>query len=210
MPDRKTARKMLAAATLIFAATMATLLCRQFSLGPARPSPDFRAFGPKSAKIQIYEYTDFACPACRTAEAYMKNILTVYSEGVRINFKHYPLSSIHPWSFGAAAYADCAGRQGKFLEYSELLFENQEKWGKEKESPKDFSEYAQKLGLNLAAMEQCADDPETLRQIKLDVSEGDMRGVSATPTFFINGERAVGGAQLLEQAKRFDNFLKLN
>ncbi|MEI7480769.1 MAG: thioredoxin domain-containing protein [Elusimicrobiota bacterium] len=207
MLSRTTARKGLIAVLLVFGATMAVLMLRQSSLAPARPSPDFRAFGPKDAPIQIYEYTDFACPACRSAEAHLKKSLQLYKGAVRVNFKHYPLSAIHPWSFLAASYADCAGTQGKFTEYAGLLFENQEKWAQAREKPGEFAAAAALLKLNLPALEACAADPETARRVKLDIAEGDLRGVNATPTFFINGKRAVGGAQFLDQVKKFDILL---
>ena len=208
MPSRIIARKIFIAALLVFTVTLAVLLSRHFNLAPARPSPDFRTFGPQNAPIQIYEYTDFACPACRTAEEYVINILKIYKGSVRVNFKHYPLSLTHPWSFLAASYADCAGAQGKFMEYAALLFESQESWARTKNKPPQFAAFAAELKLDVPALETCAGDTGTARRIKLDISEGDIRGVSATPTFFINGKRAVGGTQFLEQVKNFDNLLK--
>ncbi|MFA6433218.1 MAG: thioredoxin domain-containing protein [Elusimicrobiales bacterium] len=210
MFNRTLARKFFAAGLLVFAVTLAVLLCRQFSLAPARPSPEFRAFGPKNATIQIYEYTDFSCPACKAAETHVMKILEVYRGSVRVNFKHYPLPTIHPWSFQAAAYADCAGAQGRFMEYAALLFENQEQWAFAKSKPAQFASFAAELKLDLPALESCAAAPETARRVKLDISEGDLRGVNATPTFFINGKRAVGGTQFLDQAKKFDNLLNKN
>ncbi|HBB67888.1 MAG TPA: hypothetical protein DCZ93_11450 [Elusimicrobia bacterium] len=207
MPERNTARKIFIALLLVFAATLTTLLCRQFSVGPARSSPAFRAFGPETAKIRIYEYTDFACPHCRLTDAHVNKMLELYKGSVRLDFKHYPLTSIHPWSFTAAAYADCAGGQGKFREYADLLFEGQEQWARSKDKPREFTEYARRLKLDMPALEKCAEDPVTLRRIRLDSAEGDLRGVDATPTFFINGKRAVGPAQLLEHVRKLDNLL---
>ena len=207
MKARLLLRKLVVASILVFLSTFATLLCRQFDIGPARPSPDFRAFGAKDAKIQIYEYTDFSCPACKAANAHIKDLLRVYKDSIRLNFKHYPLLSIHPWSLEAAAYGDCAGKQGKFTEYADLLFDGQDDWAFAKEKPRQFLEYAKKLNLDLPAMEKCSQDEEVLRQLRLDISEGDTKGVNATPTFFVNGKRAVGAAQLIEQEKRFDAIL---
>lgn len=208
MANRIIARKLLIAAGLVFASTFIVLLSRHLSLVPPKPSPDFRTFGPKDAPIQIYEYTDFSCPHCRAADLQMTKILEVYNGSVRVNFKHFPLSSIHPWSFLAASYADCAGAQGKFREYAGMLFDSQEKWYLDKDKPAEFAAFAEKLKLDLPALEACAADPATERRVKLDIAEGDIRDVNATPTFFINGKRAVGGAQFLEQAKNFDNLLK--
>lgn len=208
MRAKGTAWKVLIAIILVLAASFVTLLCRQFSLSPSRPSPAWRAFGPENARIQIYEYTDFACPSCKAAQETVKDVLELYKGSVRVNFKHYPLATVHPWSFHAAAYADCAGRQGKFKEYAGLLFENQEKWGQAKDKPAEFAEYGKKLKLDVPALEACTEEQDTIRQVQLDISEGELRGVHATPTFIINGKRAVGGGQFLNKVKYFDIVLK--
>jgi protein-disulfide isomerase len=208
MIDRKNARLLALAGIIIFVSTIAVLMARQLNLGPARPSPDFRTFGPATAVVQIVEYTDFACPACRHAAVKIEEMLKIYGPGLRVSFKHYPLLNIHPWSFQAAAYADCAGEQGKFKEYGSLLFENQEKWAQAKEKPVQFEAYAVQLGLDWPKMQACGDAPETIRRVKLDLAEAELKGVNATPTFFINGKRAVGGGQLVDQARKFDNLLR--
>lgn len=208
MTDKKNARLLALGCMLIFISTLAVLTARQFSIGPERPAPDFRTIGPKDAPVQIYEYSDFSCPACRMAAGKIDEMFKVFGPGLRVTFKHYPLTNIHPWSFDAAAYADCAGEQGKFREYGALLFENQQNWALSKGLPPEFQDYAVKLGLDWPKLQVCAASPETIKRVKLDMAEGDMKGVNATPTFFINGRRAVGAGQLLEQAMKFDNLLR--
>jgi protein-disulfide isomerase len=208
MAEKKNARLAALAVLVVFASSMAVLLARQLNLGPDRPAPAWRVFGPAGARIQIYEYTDLACPACRHASEVVDNMLKVYPADVQVHFKHYPLKSIHPWSELAAAYADCAGEQGKFKAYADGLFAAQEKWGRAKERPAEFAAVARGLGLDWAAMEACAASEEARRRVSLDRAEGEVKGVNATPTFFVNGKRAVGGGQLLEQAKAFDKLLK--
>jgi protein-disulfide isomerase len=208
MIDKSTARRLGIAAALIFLSTVALLLGRQFSLGPIRPAPDWRTFGPAEAPVQIQEFTDFACPACRMAAGKIDEMMRVFGPGLRVSFKHYPLLNIHPWSLDAAAYADCAGEQGKFKAYADLLFEGQEKWGLAKAPPPEFADYAKRLKLDWAAMQVCARSEATQKRLRTDIAEGDLRGVTATPTFFINGRRAVGAAQLIDQAMKFDNILR--
>lgn len=193
---------------IIFASTLAVLLARQFNLGPDRPAPDFRAFGPADAPVQIYEYTDFACPACAHAAGKVEEMMKVFGPGLRVHFKHFPLLEIHPWSLHAAVYADCAGAQGRFKDYAALLFENQRQWAGAAAEPREFAQYAEKLGLDWKAMQACSTDPEVQRAVKLDIAEGDLKGVNATPTFFVNGKRAVGSAQLIDQAQKFDSILR--
>jgi len=208
MINKRTARLAVLGGLLMFVAAIAILLARQFNVGPARPAPGFRTFGPAGALVQITEYSDYACGACRAAADAAEKMLKVYGPDVRLELKHYPLVNIHRWSLDAAAYADCAGEQGKFKEYAAQLFENQEKWGDAKEKPKEFEAFASGLNLDWPAMQACAATPETLKRIKLDMAEAEMKGVNATPTFFINGKRAVGPAQFTEALRKFDTMLK--
>ena len=208
MIERNNARLLAFAAFLIFVSTIAVLLARQFNVGPVRPAPAYRTIGPENAPVQIVEYTDFACPACRMAAGKIEEMHKVFGSGLRVSFKHYPLLNIHPWSLHAAAYADCAGAQGKFTEYAALLFANQEKWGQAKRKPWEFKTFAEQLKLDWPAMEACSEAPETLKTLKLDIAEADLKGVNATPTFFINGKRAVGAGQLLDEALKFDNAMR--
>ena len=207
MISKKTARLGALAGAVMFAAAVAVLLARQLALVPSRPAPDFRTFGPPGAVVKIEEYSDYACGACRAAAGKLEEMLKVYPGGIRLTLKHYPLSNIHPWSLDAAAYADCAGEQGKFREYAARLFEGQEKWGKALSKPAEFEAFASELGLNWPQMQACTAAPETRQRITLEMAEGDLKGVSATPTFFINGKRAVGPAQLLEHVRKLDNLL---
>ncbi len=208
MANTKTMGLAALAGILLFISSLAILLARQLNLAPARPAPGFRTFGPAAAPIQIEEYSDFACGACRAAAGKIADLLKIYDGGIRVQLKHYPLLNIHPWSLDAAAYADCAGEQGKFKEYAGLLFESQEKWARAAEKPKEFEAFSRGLNLDWARMQACAAAPDTLKRIRLEMAEAEMKGLSATPTFFINGKRAVGPAQLVEQARNFDKLLK--
>ena len=97
MSHVKTARKLAIAAFLIFIATLATLLARQMNLGPMQPAPAFRSLGPKTAEIQIYEYTDFACPHCSITYFKLEEMLKLYAGHIAVSLKHYPLTAIHKW-----------------------------------------------------------------------------------------------------------------
>lgn len=200
--DKRTLyRKLAAAAALVFLATLGTLLARHLNLGPERAVPDFRVTGPADAPIVIEEFTDFACPACRHAFSGLEEITKTYPDKVRVVFKHYPLLSIHPWGVETAVRADCAGRQGKFKEYAGLIFENQKDWAMTREPQPKLDAYAAQAGVDMAVFAACLDDPEIARQVSGDMAEGDMRGINATPTFFVNGKRAVGFGQLVEKIR---------
>lgn len=208
MISKENARLTVLAGLVMFLAAIAVLLARQFSLGPARPAPAWRTFGPTDALVRITEYSDFACGACRAAAEAAEKMLKVYGPDVRLELKHYPLVNIHPWSLDAATYADCAGEQGKFKEYAARLFEGQEKWGDAKVKPQEFEAFARELYLDWPKMQACAAAPETRNRVKLDMAEAEMKGVNATPTFFINGKRAVGPGQFAEAMRKFDTVIK--
>ncbi|MEW5950306.1 MAG: thioredoxin domain-containing protein [Elusimicrobia bacterium] len=194
--------KFFSAAILIILTTFAIFRLRQSDSSSHPPSPSFRIAGAKKPKITIFEYSDFACPACAAANEKLKTVLSAYGDKIQINFKHYPLIGIHRFSLDAAVYADCAGKQGKFWEFADILFENREKWANNENFKKEFESYAKKISLNFPEMEKCHADLAVLKEVKSDISYGELKGIDATPTFFINGKRAVGGGQLINELRR--------
>lgn len=205
--SRKALRYPAAAASVVFVLTLAVLLTRRLDLGPERPAPDFRTIGDKTARVHIQEFTDFACPSCRAANEHLHKILEIYPGKIRLSLKHYPLGKIHKWSADAAAAADCAGKQGKFWSYADLLFKNQSLWAAAKEPPvREFISMAEELGLETGLFQNCIKEPGTAKAVQLDIAEGNNRGISATPTLFMNKKRIVGPGQLIEAAKLLDNL----
>ena len=170
-------------------------------------APDFREKGPASAKIQIVEFSDFQCPACRYAEPPVRQIFTVYGDKVHFTFKHFPLR-MHEWAKPAAAAAECAGRQGKFWEYHDRLYDHQPEWTNEK-ADSFLTGYARDAKLDMPAWEACRQSDSAKDAVASDMKDGDNAWVGSTPTFFINGRRFVGGKQLAEIGTLFmDRELK--
>lgn len=159
-------------------------------------APEFRKRGPAGAKLLMVEFSDFQCPACRYAEQPLRQIMTVYDGKVRFVFKHFPLR-MHQWAKAAAGAAECAGLQGKFWEYHDVLYDKQADWTNDK--AEDFlAGYAKDLKLDLAAWKACRQDPATAAAYEADMKDGDNAWVGSTPTFFINGRRFAGAKQLAE------------
>jgi len=195
-------KKILVMFFLMFFATLIVIFLRESDITQIPQSPQYREKGPDSAKIKVIEFSDFGCPACAMANKYLNEILNVYKNNIQISFKYFPLTNIHPNSFSAAMYAECAGKQEKFWEFGNVLFENQEKWLQSQESEKIFMNYAMQLKLDIQSMEKCVKDKEIEKIIKLDMSYGDLKKVDATPTFFVNNKRAVGAMQVIESIKK--------
>lgn len=149
--------------------------------------------GTADAKIIVIEYSDFQCPACSAAHDSAKNIINEFSDSVRFEYRHFPLSSIHPFAFKAAVAAEVAADQGKFWEYHDLLFANQNNLKRD-----DLIKYAEQLGLDIEKFTATLDSNEKDALIQADLAEGQKAGVGGTPTFFVNGKKLDNWGQLKE------------
>jgi len=149
------------------------------------------AEGSKDAKVTIVEYLDFQCPFCkRFFDQTLIQIRSKYVDTgkVKIVYKHFPLS-FHPEAEPAALASECANEQGKFLEYHDLIFENQAQL-----SSSIYSTLAQQLKLDMNKFNDCFASKKYLNKVQDDYIEGQSKGISGTPGFLING-RLVSGAQ---------------
>lgn len=105
---------------------------------------------------------------------------------VRIVYRDFPLS-FHPNAQKAAEAAECSGKQNKYWEMHDKLFENNTALG-----VANLKQYAVDIGLNAEQFNSCLDNGETAAEVRADFSDGSAAGVSGTPTFFINGQKIVG------------------
>lgn len=152
--------------------------------------------GPKTAPIEMIEFSDFQCPFCLRANPTVTQVLNTYGDRIHFVYRHYPLPN-HPNAHPAAEAAACAAEQGKFWQYHDALFANPSKLG-----ATDLKQHAADLGLDAAAFNSCVDTHKTRALVDADQQAGEEAGVSGTPAFFVNG-RMISGAQ------PFDVFKKL-
>lgn len=155
--------------------------------------------GLETAPVVIEEYSDFQCPACAAAGATVSQMVDDYPSDVRFIYNDFPLSS-HSNARQAAEAGQCAFAQGKFWDFHDRLFAEQGVWSSLSSS--DFTDtlktYASDLSLDTEAFNSCLDNNEQSEAVNKDVSEGNSRKVNSTPTFFVNGERYVGGRSIDE------------
>jgi protein-disulfide isomerase len=152
--------------------------------------------GSATAPVTIVEFTDFHCPFCKRVLPTLTQLESQYGDKVKIVFRDYPIDNLHPGARKAHEAARCAHDQGKFWAYHDLLFANAPK-----ASPEQLKTYAQGVGLDVPAFEQCVSSGTYQATVQKDVEEGTRVGVTGTPAFFING-RLVSGAQPLERFVR--------
>ena len=150
------------------------------------------SLGPPDAPVTIVEFSDFQCPHCRGVVATLKQIAARYPDRVRVAFRDFPIPGLHPDAPLAHEAARCAGEQGQFWPYHDLLFE------RTNVTPAALKQYASDLKLDTQTFGQCLDTRRYRAAVEADMHEGTRLGVSGTPTFFINGRPLVGNVPLAE------------
>ncbi len=147
--------------------------------------------GSDSNKILLIEYGDYQCPSCRGAHPNVTALMEEYNDDVTFIFRNFPLTAIHPNARAAAAVAEAAGLQGKFWEMHDKLYETQTDWSNLDASKRTeiFNSYARDLELDMAKFEEDLAAKPVNQKINFDLALGKSAGTSATPTFFLNGEK---------------------
>jgi protein-disulfide isomerase len=143
--------------------------------------------GPADAKVTIVEFSDFQCPYCKRGRDTMDEVLKAYPKDVKLTFKHYPLP-FHKEAEPSARAAWAAQQQGKFWEFHDIMFNNQDKLGAD-----FYLATAKELKLDEAKFKADMDSEAAAKQVKEDAEVGSKNGIQGTPGFFVNGV-AVKGA----------------
>lgn len=144
--------------------------------------------GDANAPITIVEFSDFRCPYCgRFFAETLQPIMTNYEGKVKLVFRDYPI--LGPQSLTAALAGECMNAQGKFWDFHNQTFANQDNLTRDA-----FIAYAQDFDINVEQFTTCLDNQEPLTEITADATYAQNLGVSGTPAFFING-RFISGAQ---------------
>lgn len=144
-----------------------------------------RPAGVPSASVVVVEYADLQCPACKAAHAQITNpLLKKYGDRIRFEFKHFPLQAVHVHAMEAAMASECAADQGKFWEFIDMDYTNQDKL-----SSSEIRAWGKSLGLDEVLFDRCIASGIKRKTVLADFAEGEKKGVNSTPTFFVNGAR---------------------
>jgi protein-disulfide isomerase len=176
-------------ATLAFAGQLRRASAVQINLtAPESPvfeisTDDQPAKGNAAATVNIIEFTDFQCPSCAQHHPILERIVKEFGDRVRLVVRDFPLSQ-HTDAPKAAEAAEAAREQGKYWEYTTVLFRNQSALGVEK-----LKQYATEVGLDRARFDASLDSGKFAEKVQRDVVDGHKLGVNGTPTIFINGKR---------------------
>lgn len=144
--------------------------------------------GKITARVVIIEYSDFECFSCGAYYSVIKRLKEKFGSEIGFVYRHFPLK-IHQNAELSAMAAESAGRQGKFWEMHDLLFENQKNWSKNPHAKEIFIGYAKQLQLNEGQFVNDLGAKDLREKILSSYNEGTSLGITGTPTFFLNGKK---------------------
>jgi len=147
--------------------------------------------GATELKTILVEFSDFQCPFCGKAQETLKPLIAKYQDEVTLVYKHFPLVSIHPQAMPAAKAAWAANQQGKFWEYHDALFSQQDKLGEE-----FYLDLAQTLNLDLELFNRDRNSKAADAAIQQDLQLAAKLELSGTPSFLLQSEKFSGAVQL--------------
>lgn len=146
-------------------------------------------YGDATSKVSLIEYGDFQCPACGNAFTTVKTIKEKYKEDMAFVYRHFPLTNIHPNALAAATAAEAAGKQGKFWEMHDILFERQSNWQSVSVDNRNkvFEGYAKEIGLDVGKYNSDLSSSDISKKITFHRALASKVGANSTPTFILNG-----------------------
>lgn len=143
--------------------------------------------GPQNAPVMLVEYADYECPYCQQIQPALDKLRAEYKDKLAFAYKDVPLP-MHANAQKAAEAAHCAGNQGKYWEYHDILTSKK---------PLDIGglrSYARDLKLDTGAFDKCLDAGDRAQVVKSSLDEAQSLGLQGTPSFFINGRFFAGAA----------------
>jgi protein-disulfide isomerase len=158
--------------------------------------------GPKTSPVTLVEFADYECPYCQKITPELQKLEKEYAGRLAVIYKDFPLP-MHHTSEKAAEAARCAGEQGKFWEYHDVLFYSKQT------QVADLKAHARVLRLDGDRFDKCLDDGAETANVKKDLEEAHQLGLTGTPSFFVNGHFFSGAADYAVLKEMVDMELAL-
>ena len=168
---------------------------------------DTPCVGPEDAAITLVNFSDFECPHCAEFSHALHTAIEAHPDALRVCFKQYPLLA-HPNATAAAVAAIAAHRQGRFIEYHDLVFAQQSTLSAADDPTSLLMSLANELGLNTERFIEDANSESARQQVDADRAEGTEAQLSSTPTCFFNGVKMMDGYSEEELMARITEALE--
>jgi len=167
--------------------------------------------GTPGAPVVLVEFSDMECPHCaEEAKTIRQNLIQTYPKQVRLYFKDFPLTAIHPWAKAAAMDGRCVfqNNASSFWDYHDWIFAQQDAITPENLRDKVMGWAKGQKGIDALQLGRCIDDKATEKEVDDNAAEARALQVDATPTLFINGRKMQGGTDWPALKRVIDNEIK--
>jgi protein-disulfide isomerase len=152
--------------------------------------PDWApVYGPEDAEITIVEFADFQCPFCREAALPLRRVLAAYPDDVRLVFRQFPITTLHPMAKRLAESSLCANAQGKFWSFHDQVYFT---GNNETLRAEDIDPIARAIGLDIDEYNRCLISGQFKDAVDQDFADGLAVGSRGTPTWVVNGQKVEG------------------
>lgn len=206
--DLRTAFRGLAAAAILalgLAAPAQAQDVNPLQLAVESPLGDV-VLGNAKAPVTIIEYASMTCPHCAAFHNdVFGQLQAAYIDTGKVRFimREFPLDA---WAAAAFSLARCAEATtpGAYYTLTSAFFENQPVWTASVDA---FVAFVQPYGFTAESFNACIDDQTILAGIEWSYDRGVELGVNATPTFFINGRRQIGGISFADLSRMIDGLI---
>ena len=163
------------------------------------------SFGSDSAKIAIVEFTDYECPFCaRHSKSVFPQIKEKLIKTGKVKYVMYdfPLG-FHKKAKSASIAARCAGKQGKYWEMHDLIFNNQRKLNEQQ-----YLISAKSLNLNQSSFKECLKDKSVSKTVESNITYGTKLGVLGTPRFYVGKIKGdvITNIKVISGAQAYSSF----
>jgi len=165
----------------------ATAALAQYRNAPPGAQPP-NMLGSPTAAVTVEEFADFQCPSCAQVHTIMKNVQSIYGNRIKFIYRHFPLNQMHKNAYDASLAAEAAGEQNRFWDMQNQLFTSQKEWSNSTDVRPIFTEYAQKMGLDVPKFQSDITALATKRQVDQDIERGTALKLDSTPSIYINGK----------------------
>ncbi len=166
--------------------------------------------GVHNAKVTIIFFDDMQCPYSGFMYfTLFDEVMKDYADRVRVVWKSFPLTKIHPWALRAAIDGECLAAQNKdaFWEFADAVHSKDAQISTDSTSLLDglATEKAAKYGAEINVLNQClAAQSDAL--VKNDIADAKALRVKGTPTLFVNGEKVYGSVSARKLRATIDMF----
>ena len=193
--------RLLNAATIVIATcaviVVALLVRREFFVDPLSADPasgpvvvedwqrllnEDRWEGPSSPRVAVVEFVDYQCPFCLQAERRIGQLRERYGGDLAVSYRHFPLPT-HSHAFEAAIASECAGEQGRFIAFHDILFNDQKAIG-----INPWVEFATRASVpDHTRFLACLEEEAPRDRVEADMGLAQSIGVTGTPSFVVEG-----------------------